>query len=313
MAGVAALLGLRAALKKHDIAGTVALIGTPAEEGGVGKGILIDRGAFKDIGACMMVHPTGLMGGKSGVGAVAPSLAILGLNVNFHGRTSHAGMAPWDGINALDAVNVAYTSVSVLRQQLHPADRVHGIITKGGDRPNIIPDLTRMEYYIRAPTAERVLVITQKLKDIFEGAAKATGCKAECEVTRMMYELRNNGPLSEAFAQVAQDDYKIPTVVAIDDYTGAGASTDFGNVTYELPAAHPNYAIPATEGRANHTPEFRDRCRSEKAHELTYDFAGGMASTGARFLKDDKFAEETIKWWKEDMKKVKKPEEPKQV
>lgn len=306
VSGVAALLGLRAAMKKHDIKGTVELLGTPAEEGGVGKGVLIERGAFKSIDASMMIHPTGLMGGRYGVGGIVPTLAICGLNVDFIGRAAHAGMAPWDGINALDAAHIAYASVSALRQQLHPDVRVHGIITKGGDRPNIVPAHTRMEYYVRAPAAASVKDLTAKLTTLFEAAGKATGCKVQTEVTPMMYELRNNGPLSNHYASVMKDAGH-PVLVALDDFTGAGASTDFGNVTYTVPAAHPHFSIPATEGKANHTPEFTERCRSPKAHELTYEFAGGMAVTAARFLTDDEFAKEAKKCWEKDMERVGKP------
>lgn len=84
----------------------------------------------------MMIHPVGMPDGKGGVAGVVPTLAIQTVNVDFYGRTSHAGAAPWDGINALDAANIAYTSISAMRQQMHPTDRIHGIIIKGGDAPN---------------------------------------------------------------------------------------------------------------------------------------------------------------------------------
>lgn len=86
--------------------------------------------------ACMMIHPVGGMGVAAGTAGVAPTLAINTVNVEFFGKTSHAGGAPWDGVNALDAVNIAYSSISAMRQQMHPTDRVHGIIIKGGDAPN---------------------------------------------------------------------------------------------------------------------------------------------------------------------------------
>jgi len=84
----------------------------------------------------MMIHPGGLPDGSGGVGVVSPTLAIQTIDVEFHGRTAHAAGAPWNGINALDAANIAYTAVSALRQQIHPTDRVHGIIVKGGEAPN---------------------------------------------------------------------------------------------------------------------------------------------------------------------------------
>lgn len=307
VSGVAGLLGLRAAMKKHDISGTVVLLGTPAEEGGVGKGVLIERGAFKTIDGCMMLHPTGLMAGRYGVGGIVPTLSVCGVNVEFEGRAAHAGMAPWDGINALDAAHIAYASVSALRQQLRPDVRVHGIITHGGERPNIVPARTNMEYYVRAPAAASVKELAQRLVKLFEAAGQATGCKVHTSTTPMMYELRNNGPLSYEFARIMKDDGR-PVMVALDDFAGAGASTDFGNVTYEVPASHPHFSIPAEEGKSNHTPEFAERCRSKEAHELTYQFAAGMAATAARFLTDDKFAKEAKVEWEKDMEKVKKPQ-----
>lgn len=306
VSGLASLLGLRAAMKAHGIGGTAVLLGTPAEEGGVGKGVLIERGAFEHVDGCMMLHPTGLMAGQSGLGAIVPTLAVCGVDVEFEGRAAHAGMAPWDGINALDAAHIAYASVSALRQQLRPDVRVHGIITHGGDRPNIVPARTRMEYYVRAPAASSVQSLAQQLIGIFEAAGKATGCKVHTSTARMMYELRNNGPLSHQFAAAMKHAGR-EVHVALDDFAGAGASTDFGNVTYALPAAHPHFSIPADEGKSNHTPEFRDRCRSAEAHELTWEFAEGMAATAGRFLTDHEFAREARRQWKKDMERVGAP------
>lgn len=309
VSGVAALLGVRAAMRAHGIAGTAVLLGTPAEEGGVGKGVLIERGAFARgvVDACMMLHPTGLVAGAAGRGAVVPTLAVCGVNVDFEGRAAHAGMAPWDGVNALDAAHVAYAAVAAWRQQLRPAVRVHGIITHGGDRPNIVPAHTRMEFYVRAPAAADVTALAHRLTAIFDAAGAATGCKVRTETTRMMYELRNNGPLSTHFAHAMHAAGR-EVLVAIDDFEGAGASTDFGNVTYAVPAAHPHFSIPATEGKSNHTPEFRDRCRSAEAHALTWEFAAGMAATAGRFLADDAFAKDAKRAWEEDMARVGKPE-----
>lgn len=206
VSGVAAALGLRAAMKKHNIKGSVVLLGTPAEEGGVGKGVLLERGGYKGFDACMMIHPIGGMGPESGSGGIVPTLAVTTITVDFFGRTSHAGGAPWDGINALDAVNIAYSSISALRQQMHTTDRVHGIITKGGEAPNseetetrlttVIPDHTSMKYYVRAQSAKAVEDLVVKIKGCFDGAGKATGCKVKYETERMMFDLRNNLVLS---------------------------------------------------------------------------------------------------------------------
>ena len=147
----------------------IVLLGTPAEEGGGGKILMINNGCFKDIDFCMMVHP-------------APQdilkpvcLSIQNVTVTYKGHAAHAAAFPWEGINALDAAVMAYNSTSVLRQQMKPTWRVHGIITEGGVKPNIIPDRAQLEYYIRAPTDEELAVLKKKVINCFEAAATATG------------------------------------------------------------------------------------------------------------------------------------------
>ena len=145
-AGVAAGLGLKAAQELSNAPkGRLTVMGTPAEEGGGGKEFLIQNGAFEDIDVAMMVHPTPY----SAVSAIWN--CISSLQITYTGKAAHAAAFPWEGLNALDAAVMAYTSISVLRQQMKPKWRVHGVITNGGAKPNIIPEKTSMEYYIRAP------------------------------------------------------------------------------------------------------------------------------------------------------------------
>ncbi|WOO78196.1 Peptidase M20 domain-containing protein 2 [Vanrija pseudolonga] len=297
--GVAALLGVRAAMKKHGIDGTVVLMGTPAEEGGAGKVLLIERGGYKGIDGCMMIHPAGFTANSGGV---LPTLAFQTIAVEFFGRTTHAGAAPWDGINALDAANISYTSISALRQQLHPTDRVHGIIVDGGEAPNIIPDYTSMKYYVRASRASGVEELMAKAIGCFKGAAEATGCKLKFKTEPITYDLRNNKLFGEEYASAMSELYNVPIPIELGEGTNPGASTDFGNVTYALPACHPMFGIPATLGRGNHTKEFRDKCRTEEAHTETLHAATAMSIVGARFLSDSAFAEDATEWWKDDMK-----------
>ena len=146
-AGVAAGLGVKAALQLPGApTGTITVMGTPAEEGLMGKVKMIRNGAFDpdDIDVAMIVHPGPanlLRGGYNARG---------GVTAEFIGQVAHAAGAPWEGRNALDALNVAYTSVAVLRQQMMPTWRVHSIITEGGTVPNIIPDKAVIETWIRA-------------------------------------------------------------------------------------------------------------------------------------------------------------------
>lgn len=165
---------------------TIRLLGTPAEEGGGGKLKLLDAGAYKDVDACLMVHPVTLGhndGSVQGTQIAGPEgfLANNKIRVRYSGTTAHAAGAPWEGVNALDAVVSAYVNISMLRQQILPTQRVHGIISDGGYRPNVIPNTATLEYYIRSPDSKSLKVLTDKVLNCFEGAAKATGCKVDYE------------------------------------------------------------------------------------------------------------------------------------
>jgi amidohydrolase len=164
---------------------SVRLLGTPAEEGGGGKLLLINSGAYKDVDACFMVHPFPVLSGApdliSSSSCTGLYLANDKVQVTFTGKPAHASAAPWEGINALDAVVSAYVNISMLRQQILPTQKIHGVISRGGDRPNVIPASTTVEYYIRSETARTLKPLTEKVVKCFEAAATATGCTVEYE------------------------------------------------------------------------------------------------------------------------------------
>ncbi len=295
MAAVAAAAGLKAALKARNTAGTVKVIGSPAEDGGGGKIILLTEGVFKGLDACAMAHPEGGLGadydGNAYVGGPA-SLARSGFKVEFHGRGAHAGAAPWLGINALDAAVQGYSAVSMLRQQLEPTMRVHGII-QGSEKwaQNIIPSYAKVAYSTRALTVKKTLELHDKAVACFVSAANATGCKYEvtAKETEVYAELRNNRVLADAYADLMGHDFK--QTIARSGMTTA--STDFGNVTYALPAIHPGFTIKSDT--VNHTAGFTAAAGKKDAHERAMKVAKGLAMTGAKFLQDDKFAKEVKK------------------
>jgi amidohydrolase len=178
---MAAFLATAEAIKKHQIEGRVRLLGTPAEEGGGGKIELLKAGAYEGVDACLMGHPGPRFPGqgmKDGV-VVARCMARAGVDVTFHGVNAHAGNAPWLGRNALDAVVAAYTSIAMLRQQTIPNQRIHAIISKGGDKPNVIPHLTKMQLFVRSETDADTEKTCRRSVDACEGAAKAAGCSVE--------------------------------------------------------------------------------------------------------------------------------------
>lgn len=162
---------------------SVRLLGTPAEESGGGKLRLIDAGAYKDVDACFMVHPFPILSGAPGLlssgSCSGQYLANDKVQVTFTGKPAHASAAPWEGVNALDAVVAAYVNISMLRQQTLPTQKIHGVIARGGDRPNVIPASTTLDYYVRSETAKTLKPLTERVLKCFEAAATATGCTVE--------------------------------------------------------------------------------------------------------------------------------------
>lgn len=178
-ASTAAFVSLAKTIEKLRIPGRVRILGTPAEEGGGGKVKLINAGAFKDdISAAMMSHPISAKEYKDGYTGMAGFKLIASnkLRVEFRGKGAHAAGEPWNGVNALDAAVQAYNSISMLRQGMRPDERIHGVIEEGGTVPNVIPDYTRMNWYVRAPTSSRAEDLLAKAKLCFEASAAATGC-----------------------------------------------------------------------------------------------------------------------------------------
>jgi amidohydrolase len=143
-AGVGA--GIAAAQVADELGLAVSVIGTPAEEGGGGKILLLERGAFEGVHAAMMVHPSPADVAEPRV------IAVAHFDVHYHGKEAHAAAFPEVGINAADAITVAQTAIGLLRQHIRPTDRIHGIVTKGGEAPNIVPAHTTAKYYVRART-----------------------------------------------------------------------------------------------------------------------------------------------------------------
>lgn len=274
ISGVAAALGVKAALQPGW--GTVVVLGSPAEEGGGGKILLIERGAFDGVDAAMMLHPS------PSSSAWGNLIALQQLQVDYYGRNAHAGSNPWTGVNALDAMVLAYSSISAMRQQIRPTDRVHGVITQGGVKPNIIPDHTSAEFYIRSATVGQLDELRRKVTGCFEGAGTATGCRLELRAVGEPYsEVITNDVLAEAYCEnMERIEVRLPT--RADSNGLRGASTDMGNVSHLVPSIHPMFAIP-TEA-ANHTPGFTVAAATREAHVATLKAAAGLAMTALDVL-----------------------------
>ncbi|NNC39760.1 MAG: M20 family metallopeptidase [Acidimicrobiia bacterium] len=261
LAGLADDLGLR-----------LTVLGTPAEEMRGGKVDLIQAGAFDGAAASMMIHP-------SPEDVLDPDvLAVRHIDVTFHGIDSHASFAPQIGINALDAFVQAYVNVATLRQVFFPTDKVHCIITHGGDAPNIIPSTTKSSWYVRAGTKTRMTELYAKVIACFEGAATATGCTFEVEEIGHPFEdLVSNPILTDRFnANITALGRTMKRATDFDP--GAAGSTDMGNVSHLVPAIHPMLGIDAG-GHVNHQPEFAAHTVTPDGQKAIRDGALAMAWT----------------------------------
>ncbi|KAJ6515125.1 hypothetical protein C8R47DRAFT_504319 [Mycena vitilis] len=280
--GCGVALAVKAALEAHNIPGKVVLLGTPAEEGGGGKVILLERGAYDELDLCVMCHPSP---GPINSANIGTTIAVQDIKVEYAGRNAHAGAAPWEGTNALDAAFLAYSSISVLRQQMRPDHRVHGVIEGNQDwLPNVIPDYAKMHWLVRAPTEADLTAFVERVKNCFHAAALATSCEMKLELEHPYLDLNQNQALGQEFSDVVMKRYGM-TTRALPGF----ASTDFGNVSYALPALHPGFAIPTEPNGGNHTIGFTKAAATQEAHDATLLVTKGLAHTGFRALRDDGF------------------------
>ncbi|KAH6869545.1 hypothetical protein B0T10DRAFT_501498, partial [Thelonectria olida] len=292
---LAAFLGAAQVLAEMKIPGRLRILGTPAEEGGGGKVKLIEAGAFhppEDIAAAIMSHPTGTFPSKDGqvrdgLGGMK-LIASYKLRVEFKGRTSHAGAEPWNGINALDAAVGAYNNISMLRQQIRPDERIHGVFEVGGTVPNVIPEYSRMNWYIRSPTVSRLDVLVKRVKACFEAGAAAAGCEVSYHVAPTYKDLRINSTLCKAYAE---DMAVLDLNIQQEERTPTEASTDMGNVSQLVPSFHGGFCIPTTPDVSGHNPKFAACAGTDEAHECAMKCAKGMAMLAIRVLTDDAMAE----------------------
>ncbi|MCZ4522174.1 M20 family metallopeptidase [Rhodococcus ruber] len=258
---------------------TVRVLGTPAEETGGGKVLMLERGVFDGIGAALMVHP----GPFDIVGAT--SLALADVAVKFTGRAAHASAAPEWGINAGDAVTISQVALGLLRQHLAPGQQFHGIVSDGGAAPNIVPGHAELLYYLRANTTESLETLTTKAFACFEAGALATGCTHEIRTVSPTYAaLTPDSWLVAAFRQEIEALGRSPLAPDLEGFRPLG-STDMGNVTNVLPGIHPVVGLDAG-GAVTHQPEFAAACVTESADRALCDGALGLARTAARAAVD---------------------------
>ena len=281
---VIAAAGLGAALAAATLAregiGRLVVMGTPAEEGGGGKIELARRGGFAGINAAMMVHPA------DADLILMNAIAVQELYVDYAGRAAHAAAAPQEGRNALDAAVLGYMNVAALRQHILPNERIHGIIVRGGDKPNIVPADAATAWMVRSPTISSLQPLKERVLACLESSAVATGCTCTHSWAGHSYaDMVDNGPMTAAYvANAARVGRTVQDPRAIG--RSVVGSTDMGNVSYLVPSIHPMIAS-APSGLPIHTPDFAHHARSEAGDRAVVDGALAMAWTVADLWRKD--------------------------
>ena len=276
---IGAGIGLAAAVTGFP--GAVVVLGTPAEEGGGGKVLMLERGAFAGIDAALMFHPSNT------TLTARSSLASYRLKVKFLGKASHAAAAPFEGINALDAMIQLFVNIGLLRQQLRDDARVHGIITYGGATPNIIPDRAEATFSVRAVDREYAAAVLDKVIGCAQAGAGATGATLEYETKKGYEAMSSNASLAAAFGRHLEE-LGWP-VDPLPEKPRMG-STDMGDVSQAMPAIHPYMKI--VDNVAGHTVEFREAASSDRGMDAMLVAAKALALTGLDYLADPTFREQ---------------------
>ena len=278
-----AALGAAAALGSiaDELPGQVRLLGTPAEEKGGGKELMARNGAFTNTKMAMMIHPAGVNL------TTMPSICIAEVKAVYHGQSAHASAMPHRGKNALDGLLLAYQGISNLRQHIRDKERIHGIVTEGGQAPNIVPDRAVGEFYVRAPNVRGLEALKPRVQACFEAGATASGCEVDIEWAGVDYlDLNTNWPIAEQF-QTNAEALGREFIDKDKMWSAAAGSTDMGNVTHMLPGIHPMLAA-APANVVIHHPDFADYAGSNMGDAAAIDGAIALAHTALDYLCDPK-------------------------
>jgi amidohydrolase len=285
--------GLAAAALADALGGRVLVVGTPAEEGGGGKVPLIDGGTFADVEAALMVHPA------DADLAAMDVVALHQLHVTYAGEAAHAAAAPHRGRNALDAAVLGYVNVAALRQHIDPSERVHGIITDGGDRPNIVPHFARAEWIVRSSTVSRLEALERRVLTCLQAGTDAAGCEMQVEWIDPVYaDMIDNAAIVERYRANALALGR--TVRAPSPSARVVGSTDMGNVSYALPAIHPMIQV-APPGVPIHTPAFAGFAAGPEGDRAVIDGAKALAFTVADLWLDAGLVERARAEWRAEL------------
>ncbi len=264
--------GLGLARVADELGLTVRILGTPAEEGGGGKITMLEAGVFDDVHAAMMVHPWPVERLEGSC------LAVSHFDVHFSGKSAHASAAPWEGVNAGDAMTLAQVAIGLLRQQLPPGDQVHGIVSEGGQAANIIPESVTGRFMCRSRSLAGLEALEPRVMACFEAGALATGSGlARVDLAPAYSHMESDRGLLDRYRANAE---ALGRRFDLDDDGSPRPtfSTDMANVSLAVPTIHPLVAIDAG-GSVNHQPEFAAACVSESADVALHDGALALAWT----------------------------------
>ncbi len=273
---IIATAGLGAAIALSHVAddagGRIRYLGTPAEEGGGGKLVMARHGALDGVDVAMMVHSA------DADLTTIDAIALQQLLVEYSGQAAHAAAAPEKGRNALDAAVLGYMAVATLRQHILPTERVHGIFTKGGSKPNIVPHETATEWYVRSDTMDSLNQLKPRVLAALESGAHACGCSVRHEWDGNPYaDMVTNNNMSAMYIANAAALGRSVTVPGTNGRRVVG-STDMGNISHLVPSIHPMIAS-APLGTSIHTVAFELASITPMADRAVIDGAKSMAMT----------------------------------
>ncbi len=273
---VIAAMGLGAALGLGKLGaalpGRVRYLGTPAEEAGGGKEYMAQKGAFDGLDAAMMVHSAGYDMESM------PCIAIATVDATYHGVSAHASAMPHRGVNALDALVIAYQGIGALRQHIRHTERLHGIITDGGQAANIVPVRASGHWFVRAADTRDLAVLKKRVEGCFQAGAFATGARLELEWAAVDYlELKTSWPIAGAYRRNAESLGRVFREIASLP-PGSSGSTDMGNVSHRVPSIHPMIAV-GPQDVVIHNPAFAAYAASPQGDQAVIDGAKAMAMT----------------------------------
>jgi amidohydrolase len=287
-------------MKQHDLPGKVIIFGTPGEEGiGGGKIQLLRAGAYKDVDVSLISHP-GILNNSPRV----RTTAFARLEVEYFGRAAHAANNPWLGVNALDALVIAYNAVSVLRQQTMPTDVIGMSITNGGAAPNIIHAYAAGACVLRASNVSQLHVLEEKVSACFRAGAEATGAKVEIKLTPGYADHVPNLLLAASYTKYWNmlPDVPDPPIPLGEQFTFVKASTDQGNISYSMPSVNSSFSIPSGPlAGPPHTPDFEKSSATKEAFDRALRVGKALAGTAVDVFSTPGLLDRIKEQWKRDM------------